>query len=341
MKDRIPQNPGRVLITPENGSTPFYATLERADNPVQEGDALNKANLLSDTTASRLGLGTDAVVNDALSKLSEINLYWWKRRTEVRGETPVEKTATVTEHTFEVHGSTSYGVTTTFIYASSYIFENGIFTLVNPTELAIDMNSVSSASKTLKGKYFKEKYATNFDTEMWFGTDSISIQRVQSGSEYLAKGKNLIKYTVAKQYFENFGTWEYLSSTNANAYPQSGEQSGYTYYYLGKPLNNARDEESNPRPRRSGTYIGNGEASVTRTLQLSDTGSPGGILSIATGGPVHILVTWGGAIVFRFDSMDCDHYPPEQVNFRNGVLTLNTDSYYFNGNTSTYFYTLL
>ena len=341
MKDRIPQNPGRVLITPENGSTPFYATLERADNPVQEGDALNKANLLSDATATRLGLGTDAVVNDALGKLSEINLHWWKRRKETRGENPVESTSTVAEHTFEVSGSTSYGVTTTFLYASNYIFENGGYTLVNPTELAIDMNSVSSASSKLKGKYFKEKYATNFDTEMWFGTDSVSIMRVQSGSSYRATGKNLIKYSVAKQYYENFGTWAYLSSTNANAYPQSGEQSGYTYYYLGKPLNNARDEESNPRPRKSGTYIGNGEDKVTRTLRLSDAGSTGGMLSIATGGPVHSLVTWGGGIVFRYDTGDCNFYPPEEVNYRNGVLSLKTGSYYFNGNTSTYFYTVL
>lgn len=55
MKDRIPANPGRVLITPENGEA-FYAKMERADNPIEKGDALNKKNLLPDEVAGSLGL---------------------------------------------------------------------------------------------------------------------------------------------------------------------------------------------------------------------------------------------------------------------------------------------
>ena len=43
-KDRVPQKPGRVKITPENG-TAFYATIERADEPIQEGTPLNAGYL--------------------------------------------------------------------------------------------------------------------------------------------------------------------------------------------------------------------------------------------------------------------------------------------------------
>ena len=39
-RDRVPQKPGRVKITPENG-TAYYATMERADEPVVEGTPLN------------------------------------------------------------------------------------------------------------------------------------------------------------------------------------------------------------------------------------------------------------------------------------------------------------
>lgn len=39
-KDRVPQKPGRVKITPENG-TAYYATMERADEPVEVGTPLN------------------------------------------------------------------------------------------------------------------------------------------------------------------------------------------------------------------------------------------------------------------------------------------------------------
>ena len=42
-KDRVPQKPGRVKITPEEG-TAFYATMERADEPIQEGTPLNARN---------------------------------------------------------------------------------------------------------------------------------------------------------------------------------------------------------------------------------------------------------------------------------------------------------
>ena len=70
MFDRIPENPGRVKITPENGGVAYYATMERADNPVQVGTPLNKATLLTDETAALLGLNADAVPDDAFDALS-------------------------------------------------------------------------------------------------------------------------------------------------------------------------------------------------------------------------------------------------------------------------------
>lgn len=70
MQDRVSANPGRVLITPESGE-PYYAVISRADNPSVEGTKLNKANLLSDTTASLFGLGANAVPNDVFSYVGE------------------------------------------------------------------------------------------------------------------------------------------------------------------------------------------------------------------------------------------------------------------------------
>jgi hypothetical protein len=42
-KDRVPQKPGRVKITPEDG-TAFYATMERADEPIEVGTPLHAGN---------------------------------------------------------------------------------------------------------------------------------------------------------------------------------------------------------------------------------------------------------------------------------------------------------
>ena len=43
--DRVPSKLGRVRITPENGAAPYYAVVERADEPAIEGTPLSAANL--------------------------------------------------------------------------------------------------------------------------------------------------------------------------------------------------------------------------------------------------------------------------------------------------------
>lgn len=51
--DRVPTNPNRMKITPETGS-PYYATVERADNPSVEGTPVNARNLNAMQEASGL-----------------------------------------------------------------------------------------------------------------------------------------------------------------------------------------------------------------------------------------------------------------------------------------------
>lgn len=55
MKDRVPLHPGRVTMTPVPGQANTY-DMVRADQPVEIGDALNKANLLPDDVVAYLGL---------------------------------------------------------------------------------------------------------------------------------------------------------------------------------------------------------------------------------------------------------------------------------------------
>ena len=66
MQNRVSANPGRVLITPEDGSAAFYATLTRADNPTEAGDPLSKETLLTDATAALYGLDATAVPDEVL-----------------------------------------------------------------------------------------------------------------------------------------------------------------------------------------------------------------------------------------------------------------------------------
>lgn len=72
MKDRVPTYPGRVKLTPVEGQENTY-DMTRADQPTQAGTPLNKATLLKDETAEKLGLdpADDPTVDDALSKSIE------------------------------------------------------------------------------------------------------------------------------------------------------------------------------------------------------------------------------------------------------------------------------
>ena len=70
MKDRVSANPGRVKLTPEDGSPAFYATMERADNPTEEGTPLNKSTLLSDTACDLLEIPQTSTVNEAFLRLA-------------------------------------------------------------------------------------------------------------------------------------------------------------------------------------------------------------------------------------------------------------------------------
>lgn len=75
MNDRIPAEgkAGRVLITPENGSAPFYATVTMADEPLDEGTPLNKATLLKDATAALLGGDETMVPDEAFALLKTLH----------------------------------------------------------------------------------------------------------------------------------------------------------------------------------------------------------------------------------------------------------------------------
>ena len=72
MEDRIPSpgQEGRVLITPENGEA-YYAKITMADNPTNPGTALNKENLLQDSTEVELfGNSNNRTVDQAFSGIA-------------------------------------------------------------------------------------------------------------------------------------------------------------------------------------------------------------------------------------------------------------------------------
>lgn len=90
MQDRVSLYPGRVKLEPVAGQANLY-DLTRADQPTQEGTPLNKASLLKDSTAALLGLGTDAVPDDAFVALVlGQGVYGYRVRVQLADGSPVE-----------------------------------------------------------------------------------------------------------------------------------------------------------------------------------------------------------------------------------------------------------
>ena len=215
MKDRVPVNPGRVLVTPENGSAAYYATIKRADNPTQEGTPLNKNSLLKDATAALFGLGADAVPDDVLRVLSRFqnglgNEYVWA------------KTKTETEqHYTEVYdsGDVTNDKNTTIYYADSFHVEGTVFVLDNPLTLQL----TASTAATLRGKYVitgaasgANMYKPALDATI-SGTSSIKIISITRYSN---------PYTTKKEV-----VYGYVNSPDPNAYPIDDD---YIYMALGQ-----------------------------------------------------------------------------------------------------------
>ncbi len=77
MKDRVPLYPGRVILNPVSGQENTY-DLTEADQPLQEGTPLTKANLLSDTTAAAIASATgiansdNPVINEMLANIATV-----------------------------------------------------------------------------------------------------------------------------------------------------------------------------------------------------------------------------------------------------------------------------
>jgi len=69
MQDRVSTYPGRVKLVPVDGAANTY-DMEWADVPTQEGTPLNKATLLSNSTAALMDLGASATPNDMLAALA-------------------------------------------------------------------------------------------------------------------------------------------------------------------------------------------------------------------------------------------------------------------------------
>lgn len=259
MRDRVPRYPGRVKLTPVSGQANVYDMI-RADSPTQEGDPLSKATFLKDLTAALYGLGSDAVPDDVLAFLGKYNQHWWRRRT------PSYYEAIVGEYGDKpLSWRETQGTTTEIQYSDSITFDAaGVISLVSPVTISVSYTNYTAAN-VIKGKYFKYKLLENEGTTSPGSGSNYSGVHLAANADATqdvdtTTSDNVSFYIVymsaapVTSLFTDAGQWEYLQSSNRNAYPDSGTSDSYEYEYLGIPFENAVGA-----PKiETGSYVGTG-----------------------------------------------------------------------------------
>lgn len=258
-------------IIPENGSAPFYAKVEMADNPLHEGTPLSKETLLQDATAALFGLDETAVPDDALFFLGKYNKHWWRRfgavaATYQLGTETVNAEVTPSGYSAHIHYSDNIVVA-----------DDGAISLAEPIRsfevVGRDNNNTGIELKNLnaiKGKFF---YKSGGLSSAHVPKDTI-LYRTNTTDAYFDDGCYVSVRPVYGIPATVDGEVAYIHSTDRNAYPDSGTVDSLTYEYMGVPFQNA---VTAPKVAY-GSYIGTGTNSASTPVTLTFDFSPKFIL---------------------------------------------------------------
>lgn len=262
MNDRVPSpnQTGRVLISPENGSAPFYATVEMADNPTNPGTPLNKQNLLQDVVAALYSENNQAVPNDIFSDLAPLVQHWWKKEV---ANGYVESLSQGSGY-FNVADNEA-GRTIQYSRSINIDQSNGNITLQNPVSVTVTVENRSQVYNALMGSYV-----------LGAASDPSNVHKIAldaTGSvDY--SGQNVSMWFYGQYTYSVSSTVEssvitMVVSPNRNQYPDDGQQDGATYTYHGNFLLDGPGAHI-----EVGSYIGTGTTGVNNKNQLTFSKSP-------------------------------------------------------------------
>lgn len=251
MTDRNVQHPKRYQMVPVQGTTDIVDLTPAPGEIYAEGTLINKATLLKDATAALFGLGTDAVPDDVFAWLGKYNQYWWRRKKEtVSYEILLDNKA----NTFIFKNTNPIAVSDINTFSNVSAGPLGEIQTSGKAAYSISAGSANEYAilNTLGGRYFYPVYQ---------GVEQTTLYRMSEGSVATSKsedGVTSISVLAQRVYVKTItaGEWFYLYSSNRSAYPDSGEQDGYEYEYLGIPFENAVGA-----PKiETGSYVGTGTA---------------------------------------------------------------------------------
>ena len=296
MQDRTPTpgQEGRVLITPENGGTPFYATVTMADNPSVVGTPWAVETVLQQATAALFGLGSDAVPDDVLKILSRFhtglgNEYVWSKNGYIEKLNSVGKTQ-LFQYSSGSPATVEYGL-------SVNISAEGTISIDDPITVKVGYVADGAIELSDFRALALGKYAVCSGVLYKFNDDAtISGSGTSTRSVYVDTGGNTVSTAL--------GLVGYVNSPNSDAYPPA-EPDGYVYTPLGQLGNKVQIEtgsyvgtgaygSSNPNSLTFGfepklVFISGGGTQSPITMLISESIQPLGVLSSGSGESVSVL----------------------------------------------------
>lgn len=233
-----------------------YRYMLPADEPSEVGTPISKATLLKDMTAALFDFPSSAVPDDVFVFLGKFNEHWWRRRNE---SASIKKTG-ITSNVLILRGMPS--ASTTIQYSeNATINESNVLELDNPQSMTISLSTgtVYEDLVNIAPCYIKLSngniYYLPVGTTGGLDT-SKTISRGYEGNNIYYLNMNASASPASLHCTVHVGAseWEYLQSTDENAYPHSGTSGGYVYEYLDVPFDKL---PTTPRIE-TGSYVGTG-----------------------------------------------------------------------------------
>lgn len=200
-EDRVSTRPYRYKVTPDSGS-PYYVTLERADQPSKVGTPLNAS-----------------VLNQFAFTADIANLHVWSKHLGNPSNQTEAQVVSLTLSSSSGTGSVQTDAHDYVSYSKNVTYSGGAFALVNPSKV---LCNTTSAAEVLRGKYIQigntiyqvlstATFSKTSSTSGGVTTTKINVDQAQT----MAQGVKL----------------GYVSDLSSSAYPSNGELDGYWYVY--------------------------------------------------------------------------------------------------------------
>lgn len=233
----------------------------------------SSTTVINQNIINQFGLAEGSGLEDVLSELGKYNEYWWRRRTKTVEEVKEDITGTVTLTQDSTDYARFYYSKTVSVDLTGKVSLNSPTTLYGVASSSYDASSLANdlkpyldntpyyvSSKNVDGKVYYVpsgsviKYSAGNASNFTFG-----LYREGSKTFYMMLSDNSFEDVKVPAQLVNssiqLGGWQYVQSSNRNAYPDSGTKDGYEYEYLGVPFDNS----VNALKEEKGSYVGTGK----------------------------------------------------------------------------------